>query len=196
MTDISILRDYLYSLTPMVIDKNSEVENIVLNLLSESWHLFAGSDQHSTHAYKLNRAEELTWNGKELTFLLERHGQTTRGSTRASVHLWTINPLIRSAICQDDGVRQVHKSQPRLDLNEVADCVIQLVKAGVNCDEVTWVPDKTSITINLSAVLPIAVAQTARSRNKRFRALIAILMRDLGWVELPGSKLRFGRVSG
>jgi hypothetical protein len=39
----------------------------------------------------VSRAEELSWNPPILSFTIERHGATARGSSRAELHEWTVN---------------------------------------------------------------------------------------------------------
>jgi hypothetical protein len=49
-----------------------------------------GADETAMEGWKVSRAEELSWNPPILSFTIERHGATARGSSRAELHEWTV----------------------------------------------------------------------------------------------------------
>src|SRR5262250_2809176 len=63
----------------------------VRGLLMTGWDELRGSGDEHTYAEKLYRAEDLTWDPPILRFILERHGGTVRGSTRAELHRWEVD---------------------------------------------------------------------------------------------------------
>jgi hypothetical protein len=69
----------------------------VLTLLAVAWEGLDGNEDHSTYAYKLERAESLRWEAPELKFILERHGRTANGSRRADLHHWSVDLEKREA---------------------------------------------------------------------------------------------------
>ncbi|MFY9987545.1 MAG: hypothetical protein WAK31_22500 [Chthoniobacterales bacterium] len=87
---------------------NNEKEQIKM-LLSEAWELFDGHDQGATDAYKLYRAEKLQWQSPTLSFLLERHGRTNMGSTRADLQYWEVDLDTRQASIVKVGWRRVNR---------------------------------------------------------------------------------------
>jgi hypothetical protein len=89
------LKEYLASLPPGSVTDTARLEPI----LAECWDEFRGSGESGMHPGKLRgRMEEVTWNPPYLAFVIERHGATAFGSTRAEIQLWELdlqhlNPL-------------------------------------------------------------------------------------------------------
>src|SRR6266478_6221201 len=81
---IDRLREHLNQFLNSPITK--EQRDKALRLLAIAWDAFKGSGAESTDAYKLHRAESLHWQPPTVKFVLERHGGTARGSTRADLH--------------------------------------------------------------------------------------------------------------
>ena len=60
-------------------------------LLAACWDDLEGGRVHGMNAGKLRRLEKAQWKPPTLEFLIERHGGTMMGSTRAELQLWEIH---------------------------------------------------------------------------------------------------------
>ena len=77
--------------------------------------------QEAMEPYKLNRMEKAEWQPPILSFVVERHGGTALGSTRADLQHWTVNVETKEANCHIAGHRQLEPMQPRMDVKPLAD---------------------------------------------------------------------------
>src|SRR5689334_18312593 len=68
-----------------------EQESEVVKALEAAWTSLPGHDDQSTDSSKIHRAENLRWESPVLKFILERHGATVNGSSRAELHHWRVN---------------------------------------------------------------------------------------------------------
>ena len=72
----------------------------ILSLLTNCWDDLQIDDDTSMTAYKLYRAEELSFHPPAiLSFLMERHGQTVYGSVYADLHEWSVDLESGKAFC-------------------------------------------------------------------------------------------------
>ena len=112
-SDISALRAYLAPLQPGPVPDAREVES----LLAACWDRFDGGDAEGMSADKLiGRIAQVEWDPPVLSFLIERHGGTVMGSSRAAVHAWNIDVAQMTAHCLAVGHRQLKPMAPRLDV--------------------------------------------------------------------------------
>jgi len=63
----------------------------VKRLLVDAWDVFHNhGDGHGLTVLKLSgRIEDLSWDPPNLRFVIERHGRTVNGSSRAELHYWS-----------------------------------------------------------------------------------------------------------
>src|SRR5262245_41209440 len=79
-----------------------EVYGKITKFLADCWpQLKSADDTFRMTAEKLHRAEGLAWYPPCLTFLIERHGRTVLGSTRAELHQWTVDLDWETAKCEN-----------------------------------------------------------------------------------------------
>ena len=98
------LRAYVASIPSGHIDETSSLEDV----LSGCWYEFSGSNADKMAGYKLhNRIEQVTWEPPLLSFKIERHGGTARGSSRADIYSWELNVEEQVAKTGKSGYRQV-----------------------------------------------------------------------------------------
>lgn len=83
-------------------------------------------------AYKLERLEEPTWMPPLLSFVVERHGGTVLGSTRAELQKWWVDPFKAEVVLSKGGWRQLYPMSPRLNVGPLADRVAELVLSGMD----------------------------------------------------------------
>src|SRR5262249_29182080 len=94
----------------------------VVGILEACWIDLEGSGEESMHAGKLARAEDLIWHPPILSFVIERHGGTVLGSTRAELHRWEIDVDRGSATCDPQaGRRQLRRQSPALNVEPLAE---------------------------------------------------------------------------
>jgi hypothetical protein len=166
----------------------SEAKNRIIHLLADCWDELQGGDETSMTRFKLHRAEELSWNPPVLSFVIERHGATVLGSSRAELHKWHVNLHDGTAYCQRGSYRQLYPTSPRLNVKPIAARVYEAVKQGTasNCDLlkqgiVVWNGDD-QVSVKHGMLIPgHGYPQTVAGRRKRFRNELQNLMKTLGW---------------
>jgi len=173
------LNDYLASLNSGKISNSTELEDV----LAECWDEFDGSDANKMAGYKLHgRMENIDWNPPVLSFIIERHGGTVQGSSRAEVFEWNINIDDKKAICGNVGNRQLKPMQPKLDVLPMAQEVVQLIIVRQIDERLIWKEDG-SVRIQIGKILPedSAAKRTIAGRRKRFRKIVDELLANAGW---------------
>jgi hypothetical protein len=182
MSELDKLRLYLAALPAGTVGEVRAVED----LLAEAWDEFEGSDQGGMVARKvLGRTEKMEWNPPVLTFDLERHGATVRGSTGAEIQSWTINTADGKASVAGGRFRQVHARSPNWDAKAVAQEIAQLIIAKQEDPRLIW-NQKGHVRPDIGNIVPGVNKQTREDRSRRFwDALLAEL--------LPHSWVKIGR---
>jgi hypothetical protein len=121
---IHALRQYLDRCGVGPVEEGNETSRF----LGEAWEYLEGSDAQKTTHDKLWRAKKLQWNPPILSFDLERHGQTVKGSKLASVHTWTVDLDNRTARYAQSRTRQVRPSAPPLGMQSIGEELAQLIR--------------------------------------------------------------------
>ena len=131
------------------------------------------------------RVEELTWEPPFLSFIIERHGGLVQGSKSAEVHKWTVDVESGKSVCRAAGFRRLQKFAERMDTQEVAREVVELIKQRADDPRLT-LTGNSCVKINVSCVIPDdAAKQTTQGRRKRFRDDMEALMHAAGWRKKP-----------
>ena len=173
------LLDYLRSIPPGPIEVTDKLEF----LLGESWAEFRGASNESMSGRKLlGRMEDASWDPPILRFTIERHGAFVLGSSRADVHEWEVNIENKTAEIIGTTHRQLEPRQPRLDVQPLADRVVNSVLNHVDDDWLRWNKDGT-VQVLIGKIIPkdSAVSATLQSRRKRIRTLVFTSLREHGW---------------
>jgi hypothetical protein len=160
----------------------------IINLLAACWSKLKGANDTSMGAWKLHRAEDLSWNPPCLSFTIERHGATVLGSTSAELHEWTVDLDLETAGCMQGRYRQLRPTASRLYVKPIAARVRDAVQEGPasSCDLVkdgivVWNGDN-QLSIKHGALVPAGrYEQTAAGRRRRFRHELERQMKDIGW---------------
>ena len=181
------LRDHLRSLSPGAI---SDVETLE-RLLARCWHDLDGADDQAMEASKLHgRLEAPHWKPPRLTFQVERHGGTVRGSTRAEVQSWEVDVDAETAQPSRAATRQVHPMSPRMDVVPLAGEIADAMVAGGPDDRLHWHDDR-SVGIRIGRIIPDdGSKQTVASRRKRFRKALEALVATKGWRQVRPNLFR------
>lgn len=179
VTKMQQLLEYLRSIPTGKIASAGELAS----LLAACWGEFDGADAEGMEPYKLlGRMEDIAWDPPHLSFTIERHGGTVKGSTRAELQHWNIDVETRSATCGTGGHRQLQPMQPKLNVKPIAEEIVGLILKRQQDSRLKWNADG-SVRIVIGNVLPAgsAVQQTLAGRRKRFRVEVERLLMNYGW---------------
>src|SRR5271157_472113 len=97
------LRNYLNTLEPGPVEETTHLER----LLAEVWDDLGGDNGGMAGIKLIRRMERVEWHRPILTFLIERHGGTVLGSTRAELQRWSVHLDRGTATCVRTGHRQL-----------------------------------------------------------------------------------------
>jgi hypothetical protein len=183
---IQALLDQLKAIPAGQIEKVAYAK--ITRLLADCWRQLEGASDTSMTAEKLHRAKDLAWNPPCLSFLIERHGGTVLGSTRAELHQWTVNLDRQTAQCEEAGYRQLTPTVPRLNVRPVAARVRDAVQQGrtSNCQlandgVLIWRGDDQVEVVHGKLIPGGGYQQTVAGRRRQFRNELVRLMKDIGW---------------
>jgi hypothetical protein len=193
---IGILRTFLKDLPSgetKLLNKNDRAN--LKQLLENCWESLKGSDDQKTNATKIYRAENIFWNSPILSFVLERHGGTVNGSSRAFLHYWEVDVEQGTANIVKEGWRQLSPTSSRLDTNRLAKEVADIILQGGDDLTLDWSSGRDYVVINIGKIIPDeGVSGTTQNRRKRFNKHLEAIMVDHGWVRRnKGNKTGFVR---
>jgi hypothetical protein len=151
-------------------------------LLAECWDEFVG-DYGGMEPYKLfGRMEDVSWSYPILEFVIERHGGTAMGSSRAELQYWTLDVEHKTRSMYIEGYRQVEPRAAPVDVKPIADELVRLITAGSKDPRLQW-SAAGHVRILTGKILPTesAVKQTLEGRRRRLNNAIAERLLPLGW---------------
>lgn len=175
------LAAYLATLSPSFAIEG-EVKNTIIELLCNCWSSLHGSTDQSTSADKIYRAENLAWSPPNLCFVLERHGGTVNGSSRAELHHWEVDVTSGVASIIKIGRRQLVPMAKRMDTLAKAQETAKLIYSRVEHPYIHWVEPGVYAVVNIGNVIPETNKQTTASRRKKYREQLEKEMLESGWV--------------
>ena len=185
------LREYLNGLPAGMIDDKQRF----IALLSDCWDDIPGADVEATSAEKLRRAESVEWNPPRVTFVIERHGRTVAGSTRAALHRWTIDLSLVKASCDPSSFRQLYDRDAPLRIEPLVSEVVEHIIAGHESAKLRWISDRSVVRILVSKFITGRFQQTEQSRRQRFRTWLDRSLQAAGWTKAPGKLDVYRRAS-
>ncbi len=158
-------------------------------LLCGAWGGLDGGREEGMGAPKLARIERVGWNPPRLSFVIERHGGTVMGSTRAELQRWTVDLSRRTATPERAGHRQLEPTGARVNVKPIAEEIARLVLGAGDDPRLAWKnAERTRMSIRIGRVIPSdGFARTISGRRKRFRAALMALIGPSGWAEVFGS---------
>lgn len=172
----------LNRLPPGPISDTTEIERP----LADCWTEFIGHDENGMEPYKLiGRMENVEWQPPILSFILERHGGTVLGSTRAEVQRWQIDFDQMVAECTTSGHRQVGTMAEPVrqdDLQKLAEQIAVLIENGATDDRLNW-KDSNTVHVVVEQIIPTksGFKRTVQGRRKRFREALEKALAKSGW---------------
>src|SRR5713101_1397585 len=99
-------------------------------------------------ADKLYRLEDLEWNPPVLSFVIERHGGTVKGSTRGKLQLWQVNLEKGIAQCNPNySFRQLTPRDPALRVEPIAEEIAHLIKEKKENEKLKWNADRARVRV-------------------------------------------------
>jgi hypothetical protein len=141
------------------------------HLLAAAWDRIRGSDSGGmTSAKIIGRLESVDWEPPFLTFIVERHGGTVLGSTRAELQSWEINLETLTALYGTGRYRRVGPINPPMNVKPIVEEIGALILEHAEDHRLQWRPDGT-VAIKIGEIVPSANApkQTVAGRRRRFR---------------------------
>lgn len=192
---IESLRDYLSSIPSTESFSSEQVDHLV-PLLKKDWWSFSGAGEGKMGKGKLERIEQVSWSPPNLRFIVERHGGTAMGSSRADLIRWTVDVNEGIASSEPAGHRQLYKMAGRLNLRPVAEKIVDIITQGRDDERLRWSPDRKRVTILLGRTLEQAAAEqgvssgyarTIEGRTKRLKNELAPMLEAAGWAPIGAS---------
>lgn len=177
------LREYLDTLNPGPVGADQQAG--LKTLLEDCWYELDGSMEESTYKSKVPRLEKPEWQPPVLTFELERHGATVRGSSRGEAHTWAVNLEDMSAHIEKTRRRQIYPMQARLDVNQIARELSRAIVNGVQDPRLERAKNG-KVRVLTGSLFPQSSMQTLEGRRKRLHAAMRALLTQHGW-QLHGS---------
>jgi hypothetical protein len=115
--------------------------------LAACWLELDGNEDTGMYPKKLvpDLLEDVRWEPPRLTFVMERHGGTVLGSTRAEVYTYTVDLQERTVTSETH--RRYRQLSPRvkpLDTQQICDDVAAQVIGGKKDSRLKWSPDGCS----------------------------------------------------
>ncbi|MGA7324776.1 MAG: hypothetical protein WBX25_09895 [Rhodomicrobium sp.] len=152
-------------------------------LLPNCWGDLDGSDATNMRADKLWRIEELEWKPPCLEFVIERHGQTVNGSTRATAYRWSYDLEKGTARIIGEKRRQLYAMDRRLDVKPIAEGLADAIIRGK--PDARIVREKGgAVRLKMGAIIPATNKETTASRRSRLRNHLLRILVHHGWKKL------------
>ncbi len=179
MTEFVKLNQYLTDFPTGPISDKAALEP----LLAVAWDQLGGSSDGGMNWEKLfGRMENVVWQPPKLNFVIERHGGTVNGSSRADLQFWSLNLETRTATLEKVSKRQLDPMQRRLEVEPLAVSIADLIANGQQHEMLKWYSPK-QVRVRIGTILPkySAVKQTLAGRRKRFWKMMIVQMEAMGW---------------
>jgi hypothetical protein len=162
-------------------------------LLAECWGEFDGSHDGGMEASKLlGRMEKIHWKPPILHFVVERHGGTVCGSTRAELQHWEVNLNDMTAQLTETGQRQLEPMTPRLSIKALAEEIAQAILNDADDGRFDRDEHDGSVVVNASMLFPTGSGykRTVEGRRMRLCKYIEVILSDHGWRKVRWNKFR------
>ena len=158
----------------------SDKQTTLVQLLQDCWDAFRGSGEEGMATYKLTRMEEPTWRPPHLTFIIERHGGTVMGSTRAEIQIWDVDLDSKAVECEVAGYRQLYSRDAILDVKPIADELAKLIICRNQDERLQW-SAAGRVRILTGGILSARSKQTLEGRRKRLLKAMEERLAPHGW---------------
>jgi hypothetical protein len=176
------LRAYLQTIPPGSIADPTELEQ----KLAACWDQFRGGSAEGMAGYKLlGRITEVRWEPPSLSFVIDRHGRTVMGSSRAERHRWDLALELGTATWSRVGHRELDPMERRLNIRPLAQSTADAIVNHRLDESLRWGQDGR-VRVRIGSILPVgsAVAQTLAGRRRRFWQALDELLQGAGWMRV------------
>ena len=165
---------------------NETQQSETLAILREHWDNIAGANETSMTAFKLDRAIAVQWHHGErtLSFEIERHGATVKGSSRAARQQWVVDLINCTAQQSVDGYNQLRPRDKSFLTAPAVAKIVALVKAGPETptpDGAGWKDGALRIQPSVLFGLVSDSKQTQTNRTRNLRIATGKELTLLGW---------------
>lgn len=164
--------------------------------LANCWDSFDGANEGGMAGDKLlGRMESVQWNPPVLCFIIERHGGTVCGSTRADLQHWSVNLDELTAEITDTTHRQLEPMAPRRSVTPLAEEIAGKIIRGEEDWRLRWVDDST-VHVVASRIFPSGdgFKRTIEGRRRRLRDALSKILGEHGWVHQGSNVFSKGKV--
>ena len=145
-------------------------------------------------AEKLDRLKDPVWDPPVLSFVIERHGETVLGSSRASLQHWSLNLETGKATCNPNySYRQLRPRDSPLKIEPLVEEVAGVITHGKEDDRLVWSGDRSTVRVLVSRFISGHSKQTRQGRRKSFRDALDEKLCAKGWTKVPHGRDRYGR---
>lgn len=184
---MTTLRNYLNSLEPGPVEETTQIER----LLADIWDHLGGDDGGMTGQKLVGRMKQSEWNSPVLSFLIERHGGTVLGSSRAEIQQWSVDLDRRIATCDRTGCRQLSPMAKRLDVDSIADGIADKIVDCKPDDRLRWLGDgRVKVEVSKIFADRSGYKQTVQGRRRRLREALIERLSAKGWTHLGRNTFR------
>jgi len=160
-------------------------------LLAAAWDALAGDDGGMEAHKLLNRMEAVAWDSPVLSFVIERHGGTVMGSTRAELQHWQVDVEKKTATLVKSGHRQLKSMASRLSVKQMAE---EIVVSILNDEDDDWLMrlNDGTVKILVSKIFPTGSGfkRTVGGRRKRLLQYVGAKLAENGWLEVGTGQFR------
>lgn len=162
-------------------------------LLNHAWPALSGdADATAMAAYKISRAEQLTWRRPRLSFEIVRHGATVQGSTRGERQAWNVNVETGEAEVASVGYRQIDPPAHSVSVEPLVDHLVHAIQTHAEHPALRWLSDaRVRVTVARISQLDSPYRETKADRSRRFRATLTKHLEHIGWDVVSGSRLDY-----
>ena len=152
--------------------------------LAKHWHELKGSGEGGMQGDKLHgRMEDVMWKPPILRFVIERHGGTTCGSTRAELQHWEVDLDAGTAEIIKTGHRQLYSMAPRISVKGMAEEIAEAILSGEKHRSYYRDTGDGNIVVDASRLFPTGSGfkRTVEGRRIRLCKYIEDILTDHGW---------------
>lgn len=172
------LRAYLKQIPKGSIADPTELAKLLAGCWDEFVGDYGGMAPHKLHG----RMEQVLWKPPMLDFVIERHGATVMGSSRAELQHWTVNIEQKTANMQVVSYRQISPRQASVDINPIAKKLVSLIISGRQDERLQWFADgRVRLLTRRILSSDLVPKQTFEGHRKRLRKAMEKRLAPHGW---------------
>ncbi len=182
-SELKALREYLTQIPPGAVSSIEEIPG----RLARCWDALTITDTHGMRSDKLYRIEQVWWSSPRLSFEIERHSGTVKGSVDAEVQTWIIDLDQRTASYEGSRKRLARELQAGLKVKPLVAEIVHLIEDRTNNEHLRW-PSDSRVRVLIEKIIPDSAAQqTVAGRRRRFCKQLEPALKQRGWELVSGT---------